>query len=70
MNMSKNSKTIKCPRCKTLTEYSADNVFRPFCSEKCKIIDLGAWASEEHRIAGTEKIDANSNDDTKEFDEY
>jgi endogenous inhibitor of DNA gyrase (YacG/DUF329 family) len=30
--------------------WSADNKFRPFCSERCKLIDLGAWASESYRV--------------------
>lgn len=38
-----------CPRCRKLTDWY-DNPFRPFCSERCKILDLGAWASEEYRI--------------------
>lgn len=35
-----------------MTEYSPDNPWRPFCSERCKIIDLGAWASDEYVIPG------------------
>jgi endogenous inhibitor of DNA gyrase (YacG/DUF329 family) len=42
---------VKCPTCKKWTEWK-DNPYRPFCSEKCKLIDLGAWASEEYRIEG------------------
>jgi endogenous inhibitor of DNA gyrase (YacG/DUF329 family) len=33
-------------------EWSTKNDYRPFCSERCKLIDLGAWASEEHSIPG------------------
>lgn len=40
---------IKCPVCKQKTEWQ-DNPYRPFCSERCKLIDLGAWASEEYKI--------------------
>lgn len=43
---------VACPTCKTSTVYSKDNPYRPFCSERCKLIDLGEWASEGHRIAG------------------
>jgi len=32
--------------------YSPENKWRPFCSERCKMIDLGAWAAEDYRIAG------------------
>ncbi len=40
---------VKCPRCGRETEYSG-NEFRPFCSERCKLIDFGAWADEEFRV--------------------
>lgn len=43
---------IPCPTCKKRVTYSTDNPFRPFCSKRCKLIDLGEWASEGHRIAG------------------
>lgn len=34
---------VKCPNCGKITEYTG-NEFRPFCSERCKLIDFGAWA--------------------------
>lgn len=40
---------IKCPRCGAETEYSG-NDFRPFCSERCKLLDFGAWANEEYNL--------------------
>jgi endogenous inhibitor of DNA gyrase (YacG/DUF329 family) len=46
------SKQVPCPRCGRSTPYSPDNKWRPFCSERCKMIDLGAWADEGYRIAG------------------
>ncbi|MGO9513442.1 MAG: DNA gyrase inhibitor YacG [Steroidobacteraceae bacterium] len=42
--------TVKCPTCGRPVEWSARSVYRPFCSERCRLIDLGAWLSEEHRI--------------------
>lgn len=45
--------TINCPNCGTPTEYEG-NPFRPFCSERCKMIDLGAWIDEEYAIASNE----------------
>ena len=42
---------VDCPACARKTEYSPTNRWRPFCSERCKRIDLGAWASEEYRVA-------------------
>jgi endogenous inhibitor of DNA gyrase (YacG/DUF329 family) len=34
-----------------------ENRFKPFCSERCKMIDLGAWANEEYRVAAVEQED-------------
>jgi hypothetical protein len=42
---------IFCPVCKKETAWK-DNPFRPFCSERCRLIDLGKWAAEEYRVAG------------------
>ena len=43
---------IFCPTCGSKTLYHQSNTFRPFCSERCRTTDLGAWASEEYRIPG------------------
>ncbi|WP_224745953.1 DNA gyrase inhibitor YacG [Neiella litorisoli] len=43
---------VSCPTCQKQVEWSTENKFRPFCSERCKLIDLGEWADESHRIAG------------------
>lgn len=43
---------VTCPTCKKKIVYSSDNPFRPFCSERCKIIDLGAWADEKRTVPG------------------
>ena len=40
-----------CPQCQKEADLSAMNIFRPFCSEKCKLIDFGAWANEEKLIS-------------------
>ena len=40
---------VKCPSCKRETEYNG-NEFRPFCSERCKLLDFGAWADEEYAL--------------------
>ncbi len=45
---------IPCPVCRKKTEWEG-NPFRPFCSERCRLKDLGAWAGEEYRIPG-EKV--------------
>ena len=41
----------KCPTCSKQVEWQ-DNPFRPFCSERCKLLDLGKWVSEEYRVPG------------------
>ena len=43
--------TKKCPQCKTFADLSKANSFRPFCSERCKLIDLGVWVNEEKLIS-------------------
>ena len=43
---------ITCPQCGGPSTFAKSNRFRPFCSERCKLIDLGAWAAEEHSIPG------------------
>ncbi|MDR5172389.1 DNA gyrase inhibitor YacG [Methylobacillus flagellatus] len=46
-------KLVPCPQCGELSEYSSANPYRPFCSERCRLIDLGQWASESYRIPDT-----------------
>ncbi len=41
---------VACPSCRTEVEWSTDNPFRPFCSKRCKLTDLGAWASGAYRL--------------------
>ena len=43
---------VKCPNCKTSVKWTTENRFKPFCSQRCKLIDLGEWFFEEKRIAG------------------
>ena len=41
---------VKCPTCGDMLSWIPENHFRPFCSERCRLIDLGDWFSEERRI--------------------
>ena len=41
---------VNCPHCGTPTPWSTANRYRPFCSERCKLIDFGAWATESYRV--------------------
>jgi endogenous inhibitor of DNA gyrase (YacG/DUF329 family) len=42
---------VKCPTCRRQIDW-ANSPYRPFCSERCRLIDLGAWLSEKHAIPG------------------
>lgn len=42
---------IKCPQCRKTTTWK-DNPDRPFCSNRCRLIDLGQWSDESYRIKG------------------
>lgn len=44
---------MKCPTCSKPVEWEG-NLFRPFCTERCKLIDLGRWVDEEYRVPGKE----------------
>ncbi|MBK8321419.1 MAG: DNA gyrase inhibitor YacG [Betaproteobacteria bacterium] len=44
------ARQVACPGCGESAEYSPANPWRPFCSERCRLVDLGAWASEAYRI--------------------
>jgi hypothetical protein len=52
MPATKSAATVSCPHCGKAVPWAAASLFRPFCSERCRLIDLGAWASESHRIPG------------------
>jgi endogenous inhibitor of DNA gyrase (YacG/DUF329 family) len=56
------SKKLHCPTCGKALVWDKNNPYRPFCSERCKLIDLGEWASESHRIPG-EKVNPEFVDD-------
>jgi endogenous inhibitor of DNA gyrase (YacG/DUF329 family) len=58
--------TVRCPICRSPVVFE-ENPFRPFCSERCKLIDLGAWAGEKYRIPG-EPVEKDSLADDKESD--
>jgi len=45
---------VNCPRCGIAVAWVAANAFRPFCSERCKTVDLGEWATERYRVAAVE----------------
>lgn len=60
--MSKQPLTVKCPTCKTDVIWGEESPHRPFCNDRCRLIDLGEWASESHKIAGEPAFDEASSD--------
>lgn len=59
--------TFPCPTCQRPVEWTADARWRPFCSERCRLIDLGDWINEKHAIPGEpaspDSPDATARDD-------
>jgi endogenous inhibitor of DNA gyrase (YacG/DUF329 family) len=53
---------MKCPTCSKETNWK-DNPFRPFCSERCKLVDFGRWVNEEYRVPD-ERPASNEGEDT------
>ncbi|MGA2411500.1 MAG: DNA gyrase inhibitor YacG [Candidatus Binataceae bacterium] len=54
---------MRCPTCKKTSDASPANRYRPFCSERCQMIDLGTWASEEYTVPGGNVDDHEHPDD-------
>ncbi|MGB9429899.1 MAG: DNA gyrase inhibitor YacG [Gammaproteobacteria bacterium] len=50
--MNENVSIAKCPHCGKSVTWNAESEWKPFCSERCRLIDLGDWLSEKHAIAG------------------
>ncbi len=46
---------VSCPTCEKEVIWSKENQYRPFCSQRCQMIDLGEWASEQKYIAGSDE---------------
>ncbi|MDP3010550.1 MAG: DNA gyrase inhibitor YacG [Methylococcales bacterium] len=55
--------TVKCPTCQRSVPWTAEQLFKPFCSERCRMIDLGEWVMEEKRIAGESLLPDGDNED-------
>jgi len=55
---------VKCPNCGCSVPWTPEQASKPFCSERCKLIDLGEWAMEEKTIPGESlSLDDDNNDD-------
>ena len=46
---------VKCPTCSKDVRWTPENRFRPFCSERCQMIDLGTWAAGDYKVEGSSK---------------
>ena len=55
---------VNCPQCKDEVVWDSSSLYRPFCSNRCKMLDLGAWATEEHVIAGAEEYPLSPEDES------
>lgn len=49
---------VPCPSCGTPSPFAPANRWRPFCSERCRSVDLGAWASERFRVPAQAPADS------------
>lgn len=47
-----NPRIVTCPGCGAQVPWTPESRYRPFCSERCKLLDLGAWATGRYRVAG------------------
>jgi endogenous inhibitor of DNA gyrase (YacG/DUF329 family) len=55
------AKSVPCPTCKRAIIWSEEYPWRPFCSERCRLVDLGAWLANAHAIPG-EPVEATAHD--------
>jgi len=57
---------VKCPTCRRPVEWSAESPYRPFCSDRCRLIDMGAWLTEQHKIPDESGIDEETSKESRE----
>lgn len=57
------SPVVNCPQCGEMVVWDPSSKYRPFCSERCKLLDLGQWATDSYRIPEEERP---REDDTEE----
>ena len=55
--MAEKFRIVACPTCGKDVEWRPENTWRPFCSERCKLIDLGEWATEKYKVPVAELED-------------
>ncbi len=57
---------VTCPTCGKTVEWVSEQRWRPFCSERCRLIDLGEWASESYRVPAEEQTPAEDSEAEKQ----
>jgi endogenous inhibitor of DNA gyrase (YacG/DUF329 family) len=62
---SRRTRKVHCPQCNAQILWSTENPYRPFCSERCKLIDLGQWASGAYRIPQEERDSGETEEEDK-----
>jgi endogenous inhibitor of DNA gyrase (YacG/DUF329 family) len=66
-------KTVPCPQCGKPALFAPENKYRPFCSERCSTLDLGAWADEKYAVPAfeqdSETVNENDNDESTQREE-
>ncbi len=63
-------RTVSCPKCGKPALFEKENPSRPFCSERCKLIDLGQWANEEFRVPSEQHSPQSENHEQNSEEEY
>ena len=61
---------VSCPSCKGPSRFAPDNIYRPFCSVRCKGLDFGAWASEQFRVPTSAGPDLPNQDEPIDLDRH
>ena len=64
MTAASEERLVPCPACGRPALFGAVNAWRPFCSKRCRLTDLGAWATESYRIPAREEDDGGAPEDT------
>lgn len=59
---------VNCPTCSKEVEWNEESKYRPFCSDRCRLIDLGQWANEEHAIPGKSAEEELMSEQLKDID--
>lgn len=57
------TKIVACPNCKKSVPWTEESIYRPFCSERCRLMDFGAWAGGERYIPGNREFDGTNDEE-------